>query len=114
MLDIFITEKEQIDPQNVPSKKSLAVVSFNIAVLDKYKHDSAYKITLNNNVGTLECRSQTSSWDLQIDVGDEHVSTFLYLLCPLPSSEINHFMQHNIYPVELSLTAHNRWRLSVP
>lgn len=92
----------------------LLLYLFNITVLDKYKHDSAYNITLNNNVGSLGCLSQTSSWDLQIDVGDGHISTFLYLLCSLPSSEINHFMQHNIYPVELSLTAHNRWRLGIP
>jgi hypothetical protein len=110
-MKLFTVKKENIDFQAL-SSTDIRIVSFDKSVLDKYSDKSSYKIELNENAGTL--KSINDGWALPIDVGTNHVSTFLYKLSSLPNEDKSHFETKNIYPKELGDAAHRRWTQGKP
>lgn len=105
--DYFVVRKITCDPDGMSATEGLEIVSFRIEVLDKYKDNLDYTINTPKSVGTLKSHKQ--SWLLQIDVHENHVSTWLYKMGGIPEDEQAHFAKFNIYPKELSQVASNRW-----
>jgi hypothetical protein len=105
-MELLTANKENINFEAL-SPKDIRTVSFDKTVLDKdYSDGLFYKIELNENAGTLE--SIKDGWALPIDVGSDHVSTFLYTPSPLPNEDKTHFETKNIYPKEPGDAAHKR------
>jgi hypothetical protein len=102
----LVTQQIECDPKDLPST-DVKLVSFKTEVLDKYKTDTIkYSIRLDDGVGIL---SKKNGWQLQVDVQENCVNTFLYKLADLPDEEQQHFAHHNILPQYLSGTAYRRW-----
>ena len=64
------------------------------------------------SVGAL--RSNKQNWQLQIDVHDDYVNTWLYKIGVIPEDEQAHFARYNIWPQMLSQVAFNRWTEGLP
>lgn len=79
-MEFYIVRKEDINLKSIPKNLELKIVSFDKSVLNKYEQDSNYSIKLDEGAGILS----GNGWSLQIDVGENHVSTFLYKLPNYP------------------------------
>ena len=109
-MEFYIARKEDINLKSIPKNLELKIVSFDKAVLNKYENDNKYSIKLDEGAGVLS----GNGWDLQIDVGENRVSTFLYKLAQLPEDEIKNFQDKSIYPKELGQAAYRRWTQGMP
>lgn len=91
----WVIQKITCDPNQLKSTEGMFVVTFNVSVLDKYKDNPDYVINTPKNVGTLKSKQ---GWQLQIDVHEEYVNTWLYKMGSIPEDEQAHFARYNIPP----------------
>jgi hypothetical protein len=110
-MELFVISKEKINFDDLP-KTDVRTVSFDKSVLKRYEKDP-FQIKLDHDVGVLE-KTGTDSWSLQIDAGNDCVTTFLNKLALIPEEERKHFEKHNILPRELSPKASDRWTKGIP
>lgn len=110
--DYLVVKKVTCDPNQLNSNEGMTVVSFLGSVLDKYRNNPDYLINIPKNVGILKSKKQ--GWELQIDVHENYINTWLYKLGYIPEDEQAHFVKHNIHPKELSQVAIDRWINGLP
>src|SRR3990170_6980961 len=73
---------------------ALVQVSFDIAVLDKYRAAAGYSLIRSNTVGRLK---REGSWSIDVGIGDDDgsIHACLYdLMKALPEQERDHWAEH--------------------
>lgn len=74
--------------------QALVQVSFDIAVLDKYRAAAGYSLMRSNTVGRLK---REGGWSIDVGIGEEgrSIHACLYdLMNALPEQERDHWAQH--------------------
>ena len=78
-------------------QQELALVSFDVAVLDRYRAESGYALIRTNTVGRLK-REGGWSLDFGISRDERHLHACLGDLAALPEEERQHWAAHAVLP----------------
>ena len=76
---------------------ALVQVSFNVAVLDKYRDDASYSLIRSDTVGRIK---REGGWAIDVGIGDEQTihACLQDLMHALPEADREHWAQHVTTP----------------